>query len=42
MYNEEIRAKAVWEDLAFDNEDLAVIKKREEQARALIKSGNMP
>lgn len=42
MYNEEIRAKAPWEDVAFDNEDLAVIKKREEQARAFIKSGNMP
>jgi len=42
MYNEEIRAKAPYEDVNFDYTDPAVIKKREEQALALIKSGHMP
>ena len=42
MYNEENRAKAVWEDVDFDYTDLAVIRKREEQALELIKSGYMP
>lgn len=39
MYNEENRAKAVWEDVDFDYTDLGVIRKREEQALQLIKSG---
>lgn len=42
MYNEENRAKAVWEDVDFDYTDLPVIRKREEQALELIKSGYMP
>ena len=42
MYNEENRAKAVWEDVDFDYTDLGVIRKREEQALQLIKSGQMP
>ena len=42
MYNDDIREKKVYEDFDFDHSDLAVLKKREEQAIQLIKAGQMP
>jgi hypothetical protein len=42
MYNEEIREKKVYEDFEFDHDDLKVVQKREQQALALIRAGEMP
>lgn len=42
MYNEEVREKRVYEDFDFDHDDLKVIQKREQQALALVRSGEMP